>query len=120
MGDPSDDGHGKTDDFIIETNLTRQELQSAYQNGSEMVGWDFVSCVAEGYEDNLFPLVKYERLQEFGNEIAYDRYENDVYVDRDTFARTYLFIAKLGNPELVWKSIPDTVSIDIGGYGLFW
>lgn len=121
MGDWSDDGHGKTETVRIRSNLPALELQAAYLKGVEITGVHLTSSIASEYEDSIFPQEAIDSLAKFGvNPESYlEEYEDDWIVTAETFHWIWLFIARIGNPELEWEEFrADT--LNIGGYGLFW
>lgn len=125
-GDPSADGHGKTETILVKTNLSAALLQKAYKKGSKVVGFDFNGNVATDYEDSVIPERYLDSLKHFNlldEELASELNEgDDYYLDGpEEFASIWLGIAKLGNPALEYEIVePDYENqIEIGGYGLF-
>lgn len=120
LGDWSDDGHGKTDIVTIESNFTPAKIKKAYKKGTELVGVDLTEDVCSEYEEHQMTPEHYEVFKASGvlgdlSDESWDR-----YLDSDTFAELYLWVAKQGNPEFEYKIVPNSsASINIGGYGLF-
>lgn len=137
LGDWSDDGHGKTDIFIINSNLDSEEILAAYKKASKKLGFKFMDDVCADYEDNSIPIDYLKKLIESGLQLDqvftsdYDLKrakkvlededsEENVSLWTDSYTAIFLFIVKLGNPEFEYKIVEDdTDRINIGGYGLF-
>lgn len=133
IGDPHDDGHGKHDEYIVETNKTNSEILTAYKASVELTGlaFDDTPIVVNGvtinwqhpeYDDRKI-CVEYESyspskfawsvLKEHGIE------ETDVY--GQDFVKLFLAFVKLSLPDLEYQIVPDTLpylNINIG-YGLY-
>jgi len=56
LGDWSDDGHGKTETFIVESNKPVDEAREAYFEAVKKTGIDFGEQVCRDYEDNTWTL----------------------------------------------------------------
>jgi hypothetical protein len=137
MGDWSRDGHCSSETIMISSNLTKNEIEAAYQVGSEKLGFDFMDEVAADYEDNLLEPTKLKKMVENGLAIdrlfKYDherekvqaaidgRASEEIGLWTESYATIYLFIVKLGNPSFEYEVLPRDVKpeIYIGGYGLF-
>ena len=129
MGDPSSDGHGKTATYVIESNLTRKEMDLAYEKGTEILGFDLCSDVATDYEDGSISGDYFKLLvkQGFGKKFEDVTYVNGLatvipeklYLDRYSFAEIFLFIVWLGNQTFTFVESKANNQIEIGGYGLF-
>jgi hypothetical protein len=128
IGDWSGDGHERTDKFIIDSNLNKNEIVEAYERGVDIIGFDLSTDVCDDYEDHYMPLDKYATLTRLG--FIYPReYDGDainiegdaVYMHSELFAYIYLFFVKKGNDQFDFSMIKFTTenSIPIGGYGLF-
>jgi len=139
LGDPSDDGHGKTDTFVIKSNLDQKDIEAAYKKGSEKLGFNLINEVCEEYEDSLLPKDKIDILvkngftidnlmssSDYDREDAEEAFEDDessgFNINSEYFANTYLFIVKLGNKDFQYEMLKGKLNptIDIGGYGLFY
>jgi hypothetical protein len=121
MGDWSGDGHCQTETVYIRSNLSKEELKQAYLKGVDITGVHLTSGIARNYEDSIFPQDAVDSLVKFGfkpSEFLGDD-EDDWIVYTDGFYLIWLFIAKIGNPELEWEEAKSD-SLEIGGYGLFW
>lgn len=125
MGDWSDDGHGKTEDIVIKSNLTSKQLEAAYKKGVKKLGFDFSEVCCADYEDSEVPEEYQEKLLKAGlaDYLPEDQLEgdgnwfDDFYTDH--YMWVWMFIAHLGDPSLVWENAKEVNSINIGGYGLF-
>lgn len=140
MGDPSGDGHGNIQYISIKSNLNKNAIQTAYEKGTKLLGFDFVDKVCADYEDNFLhkeemnKLVKHGfNVDDLGSITSYEKkealnfikndemfYSNHLRLWTDSFSNIYLFIAKLGNKNFKYKILDENdSSIDIGGYGLY-
>lgn len=125
VGDWAADGHGRTHRVTIRTNLSAPELQRAYAGGTKIVGFDLKEEVARDYEDNLFPNEYLSKLIELGlpvGDIFGDVPEEELVeygLDYDTYWMVWLFIAKLGAPQLAYRQVLEGSNVNVGGYGLF-
>ena len=121
VGDYSLDGHEQTLQVFVRTSATKEEFESAYQAGVKIVGVDWTKDIAESDGDRSVPddvlkvLVGHGLMDE-GEE--WQRWKGARHTDCEEFARVWLGIAKLGNPELEFEVVYFD-SINIGGYGLF-
>ena len=122
VGDWSDDGHGKTAHYQIQSNLSHKEISKAYKKGSKKLGFDFSETVASSYDDSEIPAEELVKLREAGwTGEFYDVAEpgEPQYLEADTFMEIWLFIAKLGNPLMEYEIPAVDSTLNIGGYGLF-
>ncbi len=114
VGDWSDDGHGETVDYWIETYFTDKKIKKAYQAGTAKLSFDLTEDVCRNYED-------YHLTEEVLEELRGAGFTEEVDADflgTDSFFNIYTFICKLGNPDFSFIQIKP-VYINIGGYGLF-
>lgn len=112
VGDWSGDGHEKTENILVLSNKSSKEIEKAYQDGTEILGFDFSEECCSDYEDYE---IKEKYIKILKNEnIKVD----DNFMDIESFASIYIQICKLGDPELK-IDIQDIDIVDIGGYGLF-
>ena len=112
-------------DFIIKTNLTKEEVCKAYNDGVKIVGFNFIDKFCTEYDETSIDHDTAKKLVELGLqnfELAKKGWEikNGYWLNADNFLDIYLFICKLGNPEFVYEKVEDRglPSIDIGGYGI--
>jgi hypothetical protein len=123
IGDWSCDGHEKSDDYYIESNLSKKEIEKAYKKGTKLLGFDFSEEIAECYEDSTLPKDKWEKFKELGYTGGFDSEdqadENGVNIWLEEFLDLYLFIIQLGNPDFKYELVEEEDTIHIGGYGLY-
>lgn len=125
VGDWSHDGHNQTDSVQILSNLSKNSINRAYENGSYKIGFDFKNSICVEYEDNSLCKEKLNILLDHGlwpdDAESLKKDEEELYLDSDQFIDIYLFIAKLGDSGFKYKIInyEENPSINIGGYGLF-
>lgn len=134
LGDPSDDGHGKFDFFIIESNKTTKEIEQAYTQSCELTGLTFTEnspIIVNGKEidwqdpeyDDRRICVEYESynpsdlawsiLNEHGIE------KQECY--KESFVHLFLKFIKLSLKDLEYSILNDKIEelpLDIG-YGLY-
>lgn len=133
IGDWSNDGHGKCNWFIIESNFTVEQARE-YFNSVEKSGIDICKEIAYEYDDNSVSEKFLKVFPEFLEEglIKHDPEYNEDYIEYsfDLVEIVCLFIQKY-NPEFKFKilDIPmlpfygfDEKKRHIGyfGYGLFY
>jgi hypothetical protein len=127
MGDPWDDGHGKSEVVMIETNLGVKEIQKAFKAGAKKIGiplrrgeWD----IADDYEENVLTREYYDKFVKHGFEFDVSEHdwlnEDELNIWTDVYVELYLFCVKKGNPDFEYEVIKSKNNIDIGGYGLFY
>ncbi|MEZ4814282.1 MAG: hypothetical protein R3A80_03630 [Bdellovibrionota bacterium] len=127
MGDWSCDGHCIEKTRNICSNLTPENIKTAYKAATDKVGFDFINDVADEYEDNALMADKLKTLRE--NNIAMWTFEDEEYLeegeelelvslDQDSYSQIYLELVKLGNAEFKYETLQGK-SMNIGGYGLF-
>jgi hypothetical protein len=114
MGDTSYDGHNQTQEFWFHSNLSPDELKSAYSKGSGIIGFRLDRQCAEYQDDKIAPEVKIGLIQHLGW-LASECEE----FDTDSFVEANLGITRLGNPAFEYEPLTPHKVIDIGGYGLF-
>lgn len=126
VGDRWNDGHGQYQHIKVDHNLKdNAQLEAAYNRGTSMIGFNFSKEACSGYEEGSLTKLQYDTLKKFIDLSPYiylDDEEEEAYLDNGAvdFADTWLKIAKLGSPLLVWEFLDlDKNSLDIGGYGLF-
>lgn len=139
IGDWSGDGHEKTSEIPIRSNLTADEILEAYMKGVVRLGVNLEADVCCGYEDDKLPIEVYRVFEAAGfgvrewplgwmgkplSDSARKELEDRVAKDENicledgTFAGLYLFTAKIGNPDFRYELV-EYKSLCIGGYGLF-
>ena len=142
IGDWSGDGHGRTTEYIIESNKTVEEVRELYFEAIIKLGF---SLDGNGYLDKLSPCVEYgestmspdtvKALREFGITISDERLISwtEDYVEKDDLCQLVLDVIKTQDKDLDIRIIPkkelpmlqfygyDSQKRHIGyfGYGLF-
>ena len=141
IGDWSDDGHGKTDAILVETNVSTAELIEAHKKGLLKVP-AFKNCCVN-YEEGHISLELAHQLLEAGLnpedfltdpcyrwdeaaqdlvECPWDHPDNEelLFTYSEGFAKLYMEICRLGDPLITYSFLDDEFDqIKIGGYGLF-
>lgn len=137
IGDWSDDGHGKTSEFVFRTNVTIEEVRQAYlascsltkiSFGPKKPGDGIEHTICSEYEDGYISFNALKVLishglsclseEDYQNDIPFpdecfftDSYDkNGQYVDVDSFSKLLMWFIKLSLPELeyeVSKTIPS-------------
>lgn len=129
LGDPSGDGHGKSETIVINSNLNATDIGLAYKKGSKELGFDLVSDVCSDYEDNFIPKDIFDILVKNGMEYDLSDYEikqledadadsRGINIYTDEYLNIYFFIVFCGNKDFEYELTKYPV-IDIGGYGLY-
>lgn len=119
LGDWSHDGHEKTETITIKTNLSKEQIKSAYIKGSNLIGVDLIDEVAAEYEDSTLSLEYLEKFKKAGFEPNEDMFYKGFYeLDTEEYTNLYFFVLKKGNENFEYEII-ENEDIDIGGYGLF-
>lgn len=123
LGDPSHDGHNQSDTVVIKSNLTLKQLETAYELGSKVVGFDLTADVAAEYEDSTISDEYMSKLKEQGfdtKKFKADRAEDGSGYSLwcDAFTQLWLFIAKVGAPDFRHRLVKGDM-IHVGGYGLY-
>lgn len=121
VGDWSHDGHGTTETVIVYANVDSRSLKNAFTKGSnDLLGFDFSEKCCDEYENDSIPPEVAQKLIDAGYETAFEEYKTGekMNFDVDEFAHVWMFLAKIGNPEIEYVFIKNE-NINIGGYGLF-
>jgi hypothetical protein len=130
LGDWSGDGHCYTATITVRCNLNKEQLEKAFKAGCKKTNVDFQNDVASQYEDSTISETVIEKLSKHGFKIEdYSDDENPeefhtgikgYYLSVDGYAAAWMFVAKIGNPELEYEDLTgNSPNINIGGYGLF-
>jgi len=124
LGDWSDDGHGKTCTKTVRCNLTLEELQKAYEKGSEIVGFSLCDEVATEYQNSDFDAEYAAMLEKHGCNLLSkcESFKGVYHLDRDLFVRIFMFVCGVGaDSKLEWEFVTTRkLDFHIGGYGLFY
>lgn len=79
LGDPSDDGHGKTKTFHIQCNYSVEEITEAYKKATSILGFDYVEDVCSEYEERYINPDEARILIEHGIISSEDLESEDYY-----------------------------------------
>jgi len=90
LGDWSNDGHGKKDNFIYQSDSSIEEIREAYKKGAEITGIDLSEICSE-YEDTSVP----EKCLEY-----FPFIEDIKYVSPEEFLQMIINTIYLGNPNI--------------------
>lgn len=125
VGDWSDDGHGKTDTYLINSSLSKDDMEKkAYKAGCEVIGFDMVDTLCEGYEEGSIEKETVEAFALSGLDLLAlaDKWDREEYAEhgglsvRDLWVQMWLHVCRLGASDLV--AVVAAGNINIGGYGL--
>ena len=123
-GDPSHDGHNKTQTLSLEINdgITLEDVQYAITSGEKKLGIK-LSDIAYDYEDTFMPEEYFEIFRAQG--ITFTNEEENSWlekneIDTEDFEDILILLINVGDPGIEAKrvEIPD-ISL-YHGYGLFW
>lgn len=132
VGDYSLDGHEKTEQFYIKSNISNLEITECYNEACKKVGFDLIRNYCYNYGDAGLPKKIVEKLLDTFPEIKRYFDENDEIDDyyEEDFSLTcypelwvnlYLLMVKNVNPNFEYEFLLETVDdIVIGGYALFY
>lgn len=142
VGDWSGDGHERTEDFLIESNLSQDQIAQAIIQTENLFEFTFSDFCSE-YEDNTIHSCILDKFIEA--QIIDKDFLDDLFCDEDydhechhcetkdedecvlyyeftpeAFVELYLRLAKYSIPAFEYIYLDDRVpTIEIGGYGLF-
>jgi hypothetical protein len=146
LGDWSQDGHSLTEEFQIDHNLaSSDDLQKAYQTGTDLLDINFQDEVASRFEDHFISeellemFVENKILNALPNgqwvvanspmnhdpieavEVDQVFKETKYTIGTEAYLALWMAIAQWGDPSLVWSKVPirRIDQLTIGGYGLF-
>jgi hypothetical protein len=116
VGDYSCDGHGRSEDFYILSNLAHKELTSAFYKGEEIIGISFYDQLSE-YDTRHLDQHTIDKMAMYFDVYGIDA---DYWIQPHEYVDYWLQIAKVGNPDLKFDYDDGSEPIiEIGGYGLF-
>ncbi len=125
VGDWSHDGHGMSNSYNIECNLSSKQVETAYNKASKTLGFDFITlfdeyecCSLEGKFARKL-LDSGFKDPEFQKSYNDDPKDTSYSVYSDVYVKIYMWIAKLSNGTLEYKFVDSKNELQIGGYGLF-
>ena len=139
IGDWSDDGHGKCEDFLFEVNKPLEEIQQAYRDSVVLTGTKFhhnqdgsiptdleakALAILTDYEEYRIPVEALDRLKTQGLELSFEYGLEDWEDDGDSgvngpegVATLIMWFIKLSLPGLEYKLIKDDVPSINGWWG---
>lgn len=125
LGDYSGDGHDKTYQCSIHSNLEKEQIEEAFKSGCSKIDVNFMDEVAAEYEDWLLANKILEKLKKSGldemkifKSYNYVKHCDSYYLNTESFTLIWLWIAQQGNPNFKYEFIKNK-QIYLGGYGLF-
>jgi len=131
IGDWSGDGHEKSDNFLIESNLPIESVREAHFRIDKATGINIEDICSNYEEDEIDPETVHE-LKMLGFHFDNNTGMGDGVINSEEMARLWVFLLMKADPQLklefVEKTIPslhfcgyDSQNRHIGsvGYGLF-
>lgn len=132
IGDWSDDGHGKHEDFVIQSNVPVEQVREAHYRIEETTGVN-IEEICSNYEEDEIDRDVVEQLQELGFEFENATGMGPGITNTTEMARLWLFLLQKADPDLkltlMDAEVPtlhfygfDDKGRHIGGvgYGLFY
>lgn len=134
-GDDTRDGHGKSTEFTIMSNLDARGLESAFRTGVKMLDFDVQDWsnfrassgnvlpqeACKKFEEHGFDFSRFDTEEADGSDDSADDGGSKVFVDcyQKDLPTLWLFTAKLGAPQLEYEYASGGDIIKIGGWSLF-
>ena len=131
IGDWSDDGHGRTADFIVNSNQPVEEVREAHFKIQETTGVDIESICSE-YEEDEIDEESVEILKDMGFQFSNSTGMGDGITNPAEMARLWVFLLQKAEPNLKLEIQNDDIPnlhfygldekgrhISSVGYGLF-
>lgn len=139
LGDWSDDGHGKSDKVLIESNYSEKDLQKAYKKSCKKTGISFnhndnftgkkdAILICTDYEDSQITEEAYRALAKLNcpfNDLEFDGIGCDevtedncdeLYLNQESFTNLLMWFIGLSMPEdFEWKEVEDKIPY-LNGY----
>ncbi len=115
VGDVSHESHCITETILIESSLTKPDINRAYRVGTRIVGFDF--CAQFGREECMLPKETCKKLLKAGYCMDIGNEDEELYLESQTYADIFLFICKLGIPDFKYSFV-DTQKYLLGGKAL--
>lgn len=138
LGDWSDDGHGKTSTYFIQSAKKLNELQNTYETFVEETSYCFDTRYRPGrkliefftdYNKSTIKMQDFRQIvgqhyEEYKENADHEFFENDdeeVYFYPDSFMDFFIFLMNKRNPSLELKIISNEIPTwNTGmGYGLY-
>lgn len=139
LGDPDEDGHGKSKSYTIQSNLSVDKIREAYLAAVEKTSIHFVEELCAKYADYFITEEMAHKLEEAGINLSFGHIWDTIYwqeekgrmfVDSDEYVDWLIQFIMLGNPNLHLKIVEDELEdvfscayknqyLGTPGYGLF-
>lgn len=99
----------KTDTHLINSSLSKDDMEKAYKAGCEVIGFDMVETLCEEYEQGSIEKEAVEAFASSGLDLlaVADKWDREEYAKhgvlavRDLWVQMWLHICKLGAADLV-------------------
>jgi hypothetical protein len=110
IGDWSNDGHGKSDLYYIESNKPVEEVREAHFKAKDITGID-IEKIANRYEENSIesdhPVIEYLRNKKIDPRDMFDNDEDTYYADSESMVELWVMLLQDGDPNLELKISQD-------------
>lgn len=135
IGDPSEDGHGRYKDYLINCNYPNEEIEKIYEKVKAKLGFDFLEEAASEYESRELAPEYTKKLIDIG---FLDKDDAGIILEDDTwnilgsyyfettdeFVDMFFDLLQFIQPDLDYEFVTteygETLSLLEGaGYGLF-
>lgn len=125
LGDWSKDGHNQSTKFLVDVNVTPEEIRSAYLAAVERTGITFDHHhkgfqVCTGYEESTIPNHILEKFKDLGMPVDDLMGEIDEFEDsfsEGRFAELWFQFVKTEIPSLTWSFVENQTIPNINGPG---
>lgn len=133
LGDWSDDGHGKYDKILVETNQPIDKIRQAYKDSCKLttvsfnhnedftgVKRDYLEVkkyrICSEYDNNSIPKESVEILSKYEgfSDLDFEDYKDELFVG-ESFVKFWFWFVKLSLPELEYAEINEKIP-SINGY----
>lgn len=130
IGDWSDDGHGKHEDFVVSSNVPVEIVREAHFAMKDKLGFSIEDICSE-YEDTVIDIKTTKIIKDLGFEFEYYTDNGEADMHDEAMARLWIFLLEKVDPNLKLK-IDDIPTLHFYGfddkrrhishvgYGLFW
>jgi len=116
IGDWSGDGHGKHEDYLVESSLPVEEVRELYFQACEKIGFsldgshkqtEFTPCAE--YQESNFNEDTIQKLLEFGVEISDEDQDGWIedYIETEQFCDLVLKFIKTQDKDLILERVPE-------------
>lgn len=107
IGDWSEGGHGKREDFIVDSNVPVEVVREAHYAMKDMLGIN-IENICSRYDESVINAEITRSIRELGFEFEYvDNGEVDTYPEE--MARLWLFLLQKVNPNMELHIINDEI-----------